>query len=55
LALDVATGDYEIADSIVAANQKMRERHPLPTRFFTLRVDYPTVVKMAGVRCGNRP
>ncbi len=55
LALDVETGDYEIADSIVAANQKMRARHPLPTLFFTLRVGYPAAVKMVGARHRNRP
>ena len=55
LALEVETGDYEIADSIVAANQKMRERHPLPTLFFTFKVGYPTAVKMVGARYRNRP
>ena len=55
LALEVETGDYEIADSIVAANQKMRARYPLPTLFFTFRVGYPAAVKMVGARHRNRP
>jgi len=55
LALEVETGDYELADSIVAANQKMRAKHPLPALFFTFRVGYPTAVKMVGAHCGNRP
>ena len=55
LALEVETGDYEIANSIVAANQKMRERHPLPALFFTFRIGYPAAVKMVGARHRDRP
>ena len=53
LALEVETGDYEIADSIVAANEKMRERHPLPALFYTFRVGYPAALKLGG-RFGGR-
>ena len=48
LALEVETGDYEIADSIVAANEEMRERHPLPTLFYTFRIGYPAALKLGG-------
>ena len=32
-ALEVETGDYEIADSFGGANEKLRKRHPLPVKF----------------------
>lgn len=53
LALEVETGDYEIADSIVAANEKMRERHSLPTLFYTFRIGYPAALKL-GSQWGGR-
>ena len=48
LVLDVETGDYEIADSFGGANDKLRERHPLPTLFFTFRIGFPAAIKMGG-------
>ena len=48
LALEVETGDYEIADSFRGANEKLRERHPLPTLFYTFRIGYPAAIKLGG-------
>ena len=48
LALEVETGDYEIADRFRDANKKLRERHPLPTLFFTFRIGYPAAIKFGG-------
>lgn len=48
LALEVETGDYEIADRFRDANEKLRERHPLPTLFFVFRIGYPAAVRMGG-------
>ena len=48
LALEVATGDYEIADSIIGADTALRPRHPLPAQFFIFRIGYPAAVKMGG-------
>ena len=48
LALEVETGDYEIADRFRDASKKLRERHPLPALFFTFRVGYPTAIKFGG-------
>ena len=48
LALEVETGDYEIADRFRDANAKLRERHPLPTLFFTFRIGYPAALKLGG-------
>ena len=48
LALEVETGDYEIADSFGGANEKLRKRHPLPVKFFVFRIGYPAAVKMGG-------
>ena len=48
LALEVETGDYEIADRFRDANEKLRERHPLPTLFFTFRIGYPAAIKFGG-------
>ena len=53
LALEVETGDYEIADSFGGANEKLRERHPLPVKFFVFRIGYPAAVRM-GVLYGVR-
>ena len=53
LALEVETGDYEIADNIVDANEKMRERHPLPTLFYTFRIGYPAAAKFGGHYVGK--
>lgn len=54
LALEVETGDYEIADRFRDANKKLRERHPLPTLFFTFRIGYPAAIKFGG-RFTSRP
>ena len=51
--IDVETGDYEIADSFGGANEKLRERHPLPVKFFVFRIGYPAAVRM-GVLYGVR-
>ena len=48
LALEVETGDYAIADSFGGANEKLRERHPLPVKFFVFRIGYPAALKMGG-------
>lgn len=48
LALEVETGDYAIADSFGGANAKLRERHPLPIKFFVFRIGYPAAVKAGG-------
>ncbi len=48
LALEVETGDYEIADRFRDANAKLRERHPLPTLFYTFRIGYPAAIKLGG-------
>lgn len=48
LALEVETGDYEISDRFRDANRKLRERHPLPTLFFTFRIGYPAAIKFGG-------
>ena len=48
LALEVETGDYAIGDRFGDANEKLRERHPLPTLFFVFRIGYPAAVKMGG-------
>ena len=48
LALEVETGDYAIGDRFRDANEKLRERHPLPTPFFVFRIGYPAAVKMGG-------
>ena len=48
LALEVETGDYETADSFGEANDKLRERHPPPTLFFTFRIGYPSAIKFGG-------
>ncbi len=53
LALEVETGDYEIADSFGGANQKLRERHPLPVKYFVFRIGYPAAVKMGSQRGGR--
>ena len=53
LALEVETGDYEIADRFRDANKKLRERHPLPTLFFTFRIGYPAAIKF-GARFTGR-
>ena len=55
LALEVETGDYEIADRFRDANAQLRERHPLPALFFTFRIGYPAALKMVGARYGSRP
>ena len=43
LTLEVETGDYEIADRFRDANEKLRERHPLPTCVFHIRIGYPAI------------
>ena len=48
LALEVETGDYAIGDRFRDANEKLRERHPLPTLFFVFRIGYPAAVRMGG-------
>ncbi len=48
LALEVETGDYAIGDRFGDANEKLRERHPLPTLFFVFRIGYPAAVKTGG-------
>lgn len=53
LALEVETGDYEIADSFGGANEKLRERHPLPAKFFVFRIGYPAALKMGGHYSGR--
>lgn len=55
LALEIETGDYAIGDRFRDANEKLRERHPLPTLFFTFRIGYPAAIKMVGARYANRP
>lgn len=48
LALEVETRDYAIGDRFRDANEKLRERHPLPTLFFTFRIGYPAAIKFGG-------
>lgn len=55
LALEVETGDYEIADRFRDANAQLRERHPLPAMFYTFRIGYPAALKMVGARYRSRP
>ena len=55
LALEVETGDYAIGDRFRDANEKLRERHPLPAMFYTFRIGYPAALKMVGARYASRP
>lgn len=47
LALDVDSGDYEIAEKLLTATQRLRQRHPDQV-FYGVRVGYRTAYSMGG-------
>jgi len=49
LALDVDTGDYELADDSLTALDRLQARKP-DAPVYILRVGYPTAVKIGGGR-----
>lgn len=49
LALDIETGDYEIADDSLTALDRIKAKHP-DAPVYILRVGYPTAVKIGGGR-----
>ena len=48
LALDVETRDYEIADSLIDASVRLRERRPPPAAFFAFRIGHRAARKLGG-------
>lgn len=49
LALDVESGDYEIADEALAASQRLRERRPGAVAYLA-RVGHPAAFRLGGRR-----
>lgn len=54
LSLDVESGDYEIADVMLEASKKLRERHPGKI-FYGFRIGYTTVYSMGGQMKRTKP
>ena len=48
LALDVATGDYEVDDRLIEATLRLHQRHPTPETTFGFRIGYPAAYKRSG-------
>lgn len=46
LALDVATGDYEVDDRLAEASLRLHQRRPPPS--FGFRIGYPAAYKRGG-------
>ncbi len=49
LALDVQSGDYELADEALAASQRLRERRPGAVAYL-VRVGYPAAFRLGSWR-----
>ena len=47
VAIDIETGDYEIADERMTASQNLRARLPDP-QIWMMRVGFPTVTRIGG-------
>ena len=47
LVIDVVTGDYEVDADQLAADRRLRERHP-DAVFFGMRIGYPTLGRVGG-------
>ena len=47
LAMDVDSGDYEIADEAIAATTRLRKRRPGAVTYL-VRVGYPTAFRLGG-------
>ena len=48
LVLDVETRDYEIADSLIDASVRLRERRPPAAAFFAFRIGHRAARKLGG-------
>ena len=53
LALDIETGDYEMAEDSLSALDRLQARRP-DAPVYILRVGYPTAVKIGGGRSAGR-
>ena len=47
LVIDVDTGDYEVDADQLAADSRLRQRHPRSI-FFGMRIGYPTLGRLGG-------
>ena len=54
LALDVASGDYAIADEVLTATARLRERRPDAVPYL-MRVGRPSAFRLGGTLLGTRP
>jgi hypothetical protein len=47
LAIDVETGDYEVAEKLLYASERLRSKRP-QARLFGMRIGYPAAYRLGG-------